>query len=327
MGAQSTNAALTETGGGPAPDGTRLYVGIDVGRRHHLVVAIPRQRMENASWEHAAARKIATNGDGFRDLAGWLESFELEVEQVRIACEPTGGWYARTVVSWLEGYGYRVDWLQNWALHERRQLAIGKQTKTDALDARLIARLLYERDLLGMTPGFLHRPPRNGHRGCALPRGRHAIGAAARESAGKAGPPSLTRRVGAQLTRRWLVVTVLGGLQLLVVVAAGGVLTVVGVSGDVAGTVRRWQCAVVGMTNTPARAQACRSVVVGGRGSTLDMVADSRRHRVCASSHVIWRLSHAIWRRLSQCQWRPTINVGRHVNATALRQLRATGAK
>jgi transposase len=161
MGAQSTNAALTETGGGPAPDGTRLYVGIDVGRRHHLVVAIPRQRMENASWEHAAARKIATNGDGFRDLAGWLESFELEVEQVRIACEPTGGWYARTVVSWLEGYGYRVDWLQNWALHERRQLAIGKQTKTDALDARLIARLLYERDLLGMTPGFLHRPPRN----------------------------------------------------------------------------------------------------------------------------------------------------------------------
>jgi transposase len=38
---------------------------------------------------------------------------------------------------------------------------IGKQTKTDALDARLIARLLFERERLGLKGGFLQRPPRN----------------------------------------------------------------------------------------------------------------------------------------------------------------------
>src|SRR2546428_14128810 len=42
-----------------------------------------------------------------------------------------------------------------------RPVAIGKQTKTDALDARLIARLLYERDCLGSQRGFLHRGPRS----------------------------------------------------------------------------------------------------------------------------------------------------------------------
>jgi transposase len=51
--------------------------------------------------------------------------------------------------------------LQNWALHERRQLAIGKQTKTDALDARLIARLLYERDFHAQSRGLLNHGPRS----------------------------------------------------------------------------------------------------------------------------------------------------------------------
>ncbi|MHB8508880.1 MAG: IS110 family transposase [Candidatus Dormibacteria bacterium] len=161
MGARSTDATLTETGGGPVPDRSRLYVGIDVGRRHHLAVAIPAERMENGTWERAAAHKVPTNGQGFRELALWLESFGLEVDQVSLACEPTRGGYAPTRGSWREGYGYRVDWLQNWALHDKRKLMIGKQTKTDALDARLIARLLYERDCLGSVRGFLHRPPRN----------------------------------------------------------------------------------------------------------------------------------------------------------------------
>ena len=75
--------------------------------------------------------------------------------------EPTGGWYGRTVAAWLERHGYRVDWLQNVALHDRRKLMIGKQTKTDALDARQIAGLLFERERLGLKGGFLLRAPRN----------------------------------------------------------------------------------------------------------------------------------------------------------------------
>jgi transposase len=159
MGTQPA-AALTETWDGPAPTGL-LYLGIDVGRRKHLATAIPESRMWDGSWGRVPVRAVATTGLGFRELTGWLGELGFAPDQVRIGMEPTGGWYGRTVAAWLERHGYRVDWLQNFALHDRRHLMIGKQTKTDALDARLIARLLFERERLGLKGGFLQRPPRN----------------------------------------------------------------------------------------------------------------------------------------------------------------------
>jgi transposase len=159
MGTQSA-AALTETWGVPAPTGL-LFLGIDIGRRQHLAAAIPEARMWDGSWERAPVRKIATTALGFRELTGWLGDLGCTPGQTRIGVEPTGGWYGRTVAAWLERHGYHVDWLQNFALYERRHLMIGKQTKTDALDARLIARLLFERERLGLRGGFLQRPPRN----------------------------------------------------------------------------------------------------------------------------------------------------------------------
>lgn len=155
MGPRTTDAALTESRGGAAPAGSTLFVGIDVGRHHHQVAAVSRDRMEDGSWERVGVRKVAANAMGFRQLLEWLESSGPPAEQVKVGVEPTGGWYARTVVAWLETYGYQIDWLQNWAVHQRRQLILGKQTKTDALDARLIARLLYEREQLGQSRAFL----------------------------------------------------------------------------------------------------------------------------------------------------------------------------
>lgn len=160
MGARSTNATLTENRGGTAATGTHLYVGIDVGRRFHLVTAVPRSRMEDGSWERAATKRISTDTQGFHELLAWLSETDLPPEDVRIGCEPTGGGYALPVAAWLERHGYRVQWLQNWAVHDRRHLLIGKQAKTDALDARLIARLVYERDCLGMVGGFITNAPK-----------------------------------------------------------------------------------------------------------------------------------------------------------------------
>ena len=195
MGAQSNGAALTETRGDPAAAGTHLFVGVDIGRFYHLVAAIP-QRMENGSWERAVARRFATSADGFEELVAWLHSFDVSVDDIRVGLEPTGGLYSRTVVAWLVRHGFQVDWLQNWAVHDRRHLLIGKQAKSDALDARLIARLLYERECLGLVGAvppsdadggrgtanagpqpvqaalLAHPPPApaRGARGCALPR-------------------------------------------------------------------------------------------------------------------------------------------------------------
>jgi transposase len=159
MGTQPA-AALTETWDIPAPTGL-FFLGIDVGRRQHLAAAIPESRMWDGSWERAPVRTIATTALGFRGLTGWLGELGATPDQTRVGLEPTGGWYGRTVASWLGRHGYRVDWLQNFALHDRRQLMIGKQTKTDALDARLIARLLFERERLGLRGGFLQHAPRS----------------------------------------------------------------------------------------------------------------------------------------------------------------------
>jgi transposase len=159
MGPKSA-AVLTETWDGSAPAGV-LYLGIDVGRREHLVAAIPEQRMWDGSWERAAVRRITTTGFGFRALTGWLGELGFAPDQTRSGLEPTGGWYGRTVAAWLERHGYPVVWLQNAAVHDRRELMIGKQTKTDALDARLIARLLFERERFGLKGGFLHQPPKS----------------------------------------------------------------------------------------------------------------------------------------------------------------------
>jgi transposase len=159
MGAESNDVALTETRGDTEPVGSRLYVGVDIGRFHHLVAAIPQERMENGTWERAVARRFPTNAEGFTQLVAWLLSFGVAIQDVRVGLEPTGGMYSSTVVAWLVRHNFRVDWLQNWAVHDRRHLLIGKQAKTDELDARLIARLLYEREYLGLVGGFLHRPP------------------------------------------------------------------------------------------------------------------------------------------------------------------------
>jgi transposase len=152
---------LTENCDSTGPAGTPLYVGIDVGRRHHVVAAITRERMEDGNWERATVRPVPTTAAGFGGFVEWLEGFGRGRDEIRIGCEPTGGLCAETLAAWLTHRGYQVSWLQSWALHERRRLAIGKQTKTDALDARLIARLLYEREAYAQVKGFLGRPPRS----------------------------------------------------------------------------------------------------------------------------------------------------------------------
>lgn len=115
--------------------------------------------MLDGTWTRAGTRALPTNGIGFEYFTDWLAQSGYQPTSVRVGLEPTGGWYAQTIASWLQRRGYVISWLQNWAVHERRLLEIGLQTKTDALDARLIARLLYEREHLGGTRGFLHRPP------------------------------------------------------------------------------------------------------------------------------------------------------------------------
>ena len=162
MATRSPAIVLTENRGSTTPAGTDcLYVGLDIGRRSHIVAAIPRSRMEDGSWERSRTRRIASNRDGFDELSAWLASCGYGTQLTRIGIEPTGAVYGRTLVEYLEKQGYEITWLQNWAVHEKRQLLLGKQLKTDSVDARLITRLLFERDIFGLSRSFLAGPPKD----------------------------------------------------------------------------------------------------------------------------------------------------------------------
>ncbi len=117
--------------------------------------------MEDGSWERARTRRIASNRAGFDELRDWLTTFGSALEQTQIGIEPTGAVYGRAIVECLEKLGYEITWLQNWAVHEKRQLLLGKLLKTDSVDARLIARLLFEGDIFGLSRAFLVGPPKD----------------------------------------------------------------------------------------------------------------------------------------------------------------------
>lgn len=150
--------ALTETWAPPTTAG-HLYLGIDVGRHGHLVAAVPEAAFAGDRWQSAPVRRFETGPVGYAALGLWLETFGVPVDEVRAGLEPTGGYYAQTIAAWLRSRGYAVAWLQNWAVHDQRQLLVGKQTKTDAIDARLIARLLWMRDQGLASRAFLDAAP------------------------------------------------------------------------------------------------------------------------------------------------------------------------
>jgi len=66
-----------------------------------MAAAIPKARMDEESWQRAGVRRFPTSAAGFAELTAWLESFGVNRTAVVVGCEPTGGWYARTVVNWL----------------------------------------------------------------------------------------------------------------------------------------------------------------------------------------------------------------------------------
>ena len=72
--AQSRLLRWTDYQGGTVSAGSRLYVGIDAGRRQYVVAAIALERMENGSWERAAVHRIPTTGQGSRKLLTWSRS-------------------------------------------------------------------------------------------------------------------------------------------------------------------------------------------------------------------------------------------------------------
>src|SRR5262245_45945935 len=89
--------------GSPSPP--RIYVGIDVGYREHVVAACPlttfnRHRSGDA-WKRAKALRFGSDADGFLKLQAYLSEFSPNPDDFLVLLEPTGGYYAVAIQAYL----------------------------------------------------------------------------------------------------------------------------------------------------------------------------------------------------------------------------------
>ena len=64
-------------------------------------------------------------------------------------CEPTGGYYGATLFHYLLTQGYTMWMVENHIVKHMREKVFGSLPKTDAMDARVMARICYLHEVIG----------------------------------------------------------------------------------------------------------------------------------------------------------------------------------
>lgn len=128
---------------------TRQVVGINVGYRTHVACACPgalfnRKRFPDG-WKRAKTFHFSSDATGFKSLQRYLDKFSQDPADFLILHEPTGGYYGLALQMYLLNKKYCLLQVENTAVKDYRENVYGSQTKTDDMDARLMARM-----------GFLH---------------------------------------------------------------------------------------------------------------------------------------------------------------------------
>jgi transposase len=131
----------------------RIYVGVDVGYRQHVAAASPvsvfnAQRKPNA-WRQVKTVRFGSDAAGFGHLQQYLDKYSTNATDFLVLLEPTGGYYGLALVLYLLGRGYRVLQVENRAVKDYREKVFGSETKTDEVDARLMARMGFLHELVG----------------------------------------------------------------------------------------------------------------------------------------------------------------------------------
>jgi transposase len=101
------------------------------------------------SWKRAKTIHLSSDASGFKHLRRYLDKFSTQLTDFLILLEPTGGYYALTLLSYLIGEGYTVLQVENKAVKDYREKIFGSETKTDDTDARLMARMGFLHEMVG----------------------------------------------------------------------------------------------------------------------------------------------------------------------------------
>ena len=142
----TTSAIIVSTNTQDAPlRPERVYVGIDLGYREHVAAATPlaafNPQHQPEGWKRVKTLKFTSDAAGYQRLKRYLDRLSVDSADFLVLLEPTGGYYGLSLILFLLGKGYRVLQVDNRTVKEYRETVFGLETKTDEVDARLMARM------------------------------------------------------------------------------------------------------------------------------------------------------------------------------------------
>jgi transposase len=147
------DVATTRAEAGPGGSSRRYYVGIDVGYREHVACCIALALFNPGKgkdrWRTAKCLTFKSTATGFAQLQRYLDAHSTNYLDFVILHEATGGQYGLSLVAYLRNRGYQVHQCDNRAVKDYRTKIFGGETKTDAMDARLMARMAFLHETLG----------------------------------------------------------------------------------------------------------------------------------------------------------------------------------
>lgn len=119
---------------------TSLVVGIDIGSTVHYARAYDWRKMELAK-----VFKFSNTLEGFEALSRWMENIQVlrKKEKILVGIEPTGHyWFA--LGQYLQSKGIKLVMVNPYAVKQSKELDDNNQTKNDAKDPSVIAKLVID---------------------------------------------------------------------------------------------------------------------------------------------------------------------------------------
>ncbi len=119
---------------------TSLVIGIDIGSTTHYARAFDWRKIELAK-----VFKFSNTLEGFEALSRWIGNIQAlrQKDKVIIGIEPTGHyWFA--LGQYLQGKGIKLVMVNPYAVKQSKELDDNNQTKNDAKDPSVIAKLVID---------------------------------------------------------------------------------------------------------------------------------------------------------------------------------------
>lgn len=129
---------------------TKQSVGIDVGKNEFYARILRQAQDQPGFHKHRGNKKFPNTAAGFGHFQSWLDKYVDRNVALTLAMEATGV-YHEALAYFLQDKGYRVV-IELPTKIKAFAKSLNQQSKTDLVDAEVIAQIAIERELRAWTP-------------------------------------------------------------------------------------------------------------------------------------------------------------------------------